>query len=101
MFLHLRRKGSIKTFIISLAVLIFFVYSSGISLRNLLRYNMFKQELIESEMSLNEQEEINRRYNEEIVLMETDDYWMLEAKKKLGYIQAGEYIYKFYSAKGI
>ncbi len=33
--------------------------------------------------------------------METDDYWMLEAKKKLGYIQAGEYIYKFYSAKGI
>ena len=100
MLSHLRYKGSIKTFIISITLLILCIYSVGISLRNLLRYNMFKQELITSEKILYEQEEIKKKYEEEITLMKLDDYWELEAKKKLGYSQADEYIYKFYTAEG-
>tara|TARA_B100000427_G_scaffold139153_1_gene115717 strand:+ start:8884 stop:9201 length:318 start_codon:yes stop_codon:yes gene_type:complete len=99
MFLHFRHKGSLKTFIIALGVLILFIYTSSISLRNLLRYNMFKKELIDSQRILDKQQLINKQYQEKIALMLTDDYWMLEAKKKLGYIQSDEYIYKFYSSE--
>jgi len=32
--------------------------------------------------------------------MKTDEFWVLEAKKKLGYILSEEYVYKFYSSEG-
>ena len=100
MFLHLLRKGSLKTFFFSVAVLIFFFYSLGSSLRNLLRYNSFKQELVISEQSLKEHEMLNRQFQEQIEWMKTDEFWVLEAKKKLGYILSEEYVYKFYSSEG-
>ena len=65
-----------------------------------MRYNSFKQELIISEKSLKEHEVLNRQFQEQIEWMKTDEFWVLEAKKKLGYILSEEYVYKFYSSEG-
>ena len=100
MLSHFRDNNSIKTIILSLMMLFVFSYSLGISLRNLLRYNKFKQELVLSETVLLEQEKIKSKFEKEIELMKRDDYWELEAKKKLGYSQSDEYIYKFYTVEG-
>ena len=100
MLSHFRDNISIKRIILSLIMLFIFSYSLGLSLRNLLRFNKFKQELVLSENALLEQIEIKRKFEKEIERMKQDNYWELEAKKKLGYSQSDEYIYKFYSVEG-
>ena len=100
MLSHFRDNNSIKRIILSLIMLFVFSYSLGLSLRNLLRFNKFKQELVLSENELLEQIEIKRKFKKEIERMKQDDYWELEAKKKLGYSQSDEYIYKFYTVEG-
>ena len=100
MLSHFQDNNSIKRIILSLIMLFIFSYSLGLSLRNLLRFNKFKQELVLSENELLEQIEIKRKFKKEIERMKQDDYWELEAKKKLGYSQSDEYIYKFYSVEG-
>ena len=100
MLSHFQDNNSIKRIILSLIMLFIFSYSLGLSLRNLLRFNKFKQELVLSENELLEQIEIKRKFKKEIERMKQDDYWELEAKKKLGYSQSDEYIYKFYTVEG-
>jgi len=72
------------------------MYSITFSVRNLLRYSSFKKELTVQEMANIRLDKINSGYHKTIALMEFKQYWILEAKKELGYIHSNEKVYKFY-----
>ena len=76
--------------------LIIFLYSATFSVKNILRYSSFKNDFI-VQQKINDRLETERDgYKHTIALMEFKQYWILEAKKELGYIQPNEKIYKFY-----
>ena len=88
------KKASHKALLIFSLILL--VYSITFSVRNLLRYSSFKKEFDTQELMKFRLEEINSGYHKTIALMKSKKYWILEAKKELGYIHSSENVYKFY-----
>ena len=75
---------------------IIFIYSATFSIKNYLRFSSFKKELSIQEVNHVRLAMQNSGYTKTIDFMEFDQYWILEAKKELGYIHSSEKIYKFY-----
>ncbi len=90
-----KSQTAFRVFIVC-GTLFVFVYASSIGLRNLFRYNTFKREVQAKQMQLDELEFLHQEYSYALEAIQTDDYWIVEAKKNLGYSQVGEIVYKFY-----
>jgi hypothetical protein len=92
----LPRNSSILQVILFSFLLIVFLYVDYLGLRNLFRYNSYKKELFNKRKQLDEIMVINQNYKHKLLDMQTDEYWILEIKKNLGFIQKDEIVYKFY-----
>ena len=72
-----------------------FIYIFFIGIKNIFRYNMFKQE----HSSLNQQfaraSRVNSELKETMRKLQDDDFWEMHARKKLGFIKKNEKVYKF------
>ena len=71
-------------------------YSAFICAQNMIRYNAFKLEHQDVQQKQQGLMEIKMGYQESIDALELPAWWELEAKKKMGYSQPGERVYKFY-----
>ena len=88
------KKLRIKAFFaISLVILL---YTATFSVKNFVRYSSFKKDLVLQKKINDRLVQENSGYTKTIAFMKFDQYWILEAKKELGYIQSNEKIYKFY-----
>ena len=74
---------------------ILLVYSVSIGFRNFFRYNTLKIEELQLKKALEKLNKQNENYKNRALLVKSDDFWILSAKKKLGYIKPGEKVYKF------
>ncbi len=68
----------------------------GTVTRNILRYSTYKQDLKIKNEELACLVIEAQGYRDILSSLESKEFWVLEAKKKLGYIQPGEVVYKFY-----
>jgi len=89
------KKAFFKLLLFTLLI-IAFLYSNYIGLRNLFRYNGFKKELQAKQLQLDELMTVNQDYKHSLVEMQKDEFWILEIKKNLGFIRNNERVYKFY-----
>ncbi len=70
-----------------------------IDMANLFRYKSFKHEYDEKVTTYNEALQKNQQYREALEGMQTQDYWELQAKSRLGYVKPGEVMYRITQAR--
>ena len=88
------KKLSVRLFLVFSIIVL--MYSITFSLRNILRYSSFNKEYKE-QLNINIRlEKVNSGYHSLIGFMKSNSFWILEAKKELGYIHSKETVYKFY-----
>ena len=92
-FLVRYKWGQLLFFCFSIFLLL---YAAVFGLKNLYRYNTFSTEVQNKLDYLARLGYINRGYKKELQALSLDEYWIVLAKKKLGYVKQGETIYKFY-----
>ena len=61
-----------------------------------MRLNKLQNSYSVYEKKLNFLTNENKKLTEKIAISDTDFFWKLEAKRKLGYIQPNEHVFKFY-----
>jgi hypothetical protein len=86
---------SFSLFIVTITLLI---YVTSIGIKNFFRYNRFKSEYNTVLVNLNEEKSRQRLFNTELAQFSSNDYWELEIRQKLHYVQQGEEVYKFIKA---
>ena len=69
-------------------------YTTYIGLKNVFRYNKFKAEYATVQLAYEDQVRLNKTYKRQLASMQTTDYWELQAKKQLGYVNHGEQVVK-------
>lgn len=94
-FLFLARKR-LMSFLFGTFVLVSCLYCVVIGVKNLFRYNIYLDEVVEKKSYFNTLVFLNRGYKKKLNTIKSDDYWLREAKMKLGYVEQGEQVIKFY-----
>ena len=72
------------------------LYVSVLFVRNIMRYANFEQELTVLEHEHERLEFLQAGYKATQAVLDSPQWWVLEAKKKMGYSQPREVVYKFY-----
>ncbi|MDA1353967.1 MAG: septum formation initiator family protein [bacterium] len=70
------------------------IYIFAIGIKNVFRYNEFKQELLALRHQHAEAESESEFYTQQLNAMETEVFWEHEARRRLSYIKANEKVYK-------
>lgn len=70
------------------------VYIFGIGIKNIFRYNEFKQELFALRKQHANALAENEFYSQQIDAMESEVFWEHEARRRLSYIKPQEKVYK-------
>ena len=96
LFRFLGKSRFFSVFVSGLTIFLI-AYTTLLCLRNLIRLNTNKKGYSQLTKELKMQEQLYQQNQEKMALIKTNEFWVLEAKKKLGYIQAGEHVYKFYT----
>jgi len=78
-----------------------FLYVFAIGIKNFFRYNGFKNEQQRLYEQLDKSTVQNQTYKQELLKMESESYWELKARRRLGLVKKDEHVYKFvYETKG-
>ena len=71
-----------------------FIYIFFIGIKNIFRYNIFKQEHDILQAQLLKESQINTNLKSQIQALDTPEYWEMQAREKLGFIISGERVLK-------
>ena len=71
-----------------------FIYVVSIGIKNLIRYNAFKFEQKGLIKSLEKEQKIHQDWTDRFDKTHSDEFWELEAKRRLGFTKQGEVVYK-------
>ncbi len=74
-------------------------YICSIGIRNVFRYNMFKLQYAALCRDYMLEQEKRAVLNQQLLEITTSEFWELEAKSKLGYVNEGERVYIFIPPK--
>ena len=85
--------GNGIVFLVTAIVLSYFFY---IGIKNVFRYNVFRIEYQNLLNTHSKERHDNQTYRHMITNMESDHFWDLEARLKLGFVKENEQIYRFY-----
>ncbi len=88
-----KRVVHIGFFTMTVIILIYIFY---IGIKNILRYNAFKQELSNAFLQLEEEYRLNRLYKRQLADIDKPEFWEIQAKEQLGFVKKGEVVYKLY-----
>jgi len=83
----------IQRFLFFSATALIFVYICSIGIRNVFRYNNFKQAYEQTASDLKYEQELHQLYKQEISEMNSQEYWELKARDRLGFIKKNEKVY--------
>jgi len=73
---------------------IFVLYICGIGIKSVFRYNAFHREHSELQQTLWTVSKQNNYYKALLSRRNDPEFWELHAKQRLGYVNAGEHVYK-------
>ncbi len=75
--------------------LILLLYAIIIGIKRIFRYNVFLKDYQAKQLLLANEKRQNRLYRKQLNQMQDDQYWELEARKRLHDVKPGEIVYKF------
>jgi cell division protein FtsB len=84
----------VNSLLFSLAILIL-IYISSIGIKNIFRYNEFKQENESLKIAFENELIINKQLTSEVKLLKDESYLENLVRTTLFYIKPGEEVYKF------
>lgn len=73
---------------------VFCLYICGIGIKSVFRYNAFHREHADLQQTLLAVSKQNNYYKLLLSRRNNPEFWELHAKQRLGYVNAGEYVYK-------
>ncbi len=82
-----------NVFFFTLSVLLL-TYTIFIGIKNIFRYNKLRVQYDRTVSRYHIELEKKERYKTEIAQMQSQDFWELQAKQKLGYIKTKEVVFK-------
>jgi cell division protein FtsB len=81
--------------VVFLVVTTVFIYFLVIGIQHLFRYNSFKYKSVEIQEVLSKEKKINTQLKTKLNQMASDSYWELLIRKRLGYVNRNENVYKY------
>ena len=73
---------------------VFVLYICGIGIKSVFRYNAFHREHVQLQRELWSVSKQNNYYKALLARRNNPEFWELHAKQRLGYVKAGEHVYK-------
>ena len=77
--------------------LVVFLYVCCIGIKNVFRYNTYKSAHVLKENELEAVRQKNTQLKQDLLDMESEHYWELQVKERLGWVKSGEVEYRILS----
>ena len=91
-----KRAISAIDIVFSSLIIIVLVYFFYIGINNIFRYNIYKVEYRNLLKTYTEELKQNQQFRQILADLNSDEFWELEARKRLGFVKEDEWVYRFY-----
>ena len=92
-FITLHNVKPIQNILLFAVTIVVFIYICSIGMRNLFRYNKYQRSYEDTVTELNSEQEKYQAFKQTLADMKSLDYWELQGKERLGFVNKGEVVY--------